>query len=68
MPVIVVSFIQGFLSSVLLAVLLLLVSIVLRVLARLEGIPQRTGVELSLMDRFFLFQVIVCCLSTLSLT
>jgi hypothetical protein len=30
----------------------------MRVLARMEGIPQRTGVELSLMDRFFLFQVI----------
>jgi hypothetical protein len=28
-------------------------------LARFEGIPQRTGVELSLMDRFFLFEVIV---------
>ncbi|KAI0250626.1 hypothetical protein BJV78DRAFT_1283057 [Lactifluus subvellereus] len=57
-PGVVVSFIQGFLPSVLLAVLLLLVPIVLRILARLEGIPQRTGVELSLMDRFFLFQVI----------
>jgi hypothetical protein len=31
----------------------------MRMLARMEGIPQRTGVELSLMDRFFLFQVIV---------
>ena len=28
-------------------------------LARLEGIPQKTGVELSLMNRFFIFQVIV---------
>ena len=37
----------------------MLVPIVLRILARLEGIPQRTAVELSLMDRFFLFQVIV---------
>jgi Calcium-dependent channel, 7TM region, putative phosphate len=66
-PVVVISFVQGFLSTVLLAVLLLLVPIVLRVLARLEGIPQRTGVELSVMDRFFLFQVIVCCLLSLSL-
>jgi calcium permeable stress-gated cation channel len=32
----------------------------MRILARLEGIPQKTGVELSLMDRFFMFQVIVC--------
>ncbi|KAF8267559.1 DUF221-domain-containing protein [Lactarius quietus] len=31
---------------------------VMRMLARFEGIPQRTGVELSLMDRFFLFEVI----------
>jgi hypothetical protein len=31
----------------------------MRKLARLQGIPQKTGVELSLMDRFFLFQVIV---------
>ncbi len=31
----------------------------MRALARFEGIPQMTGVELSLMDRFFLFQVIV---------
>jgi hypothetical protein len=37
----------------------MLVPIILRILARLEGIPQKTGVELSLMDRFFLFQVIV---------
>jgi hypothetical protein len=56
---VVVSFIQGFLPTVLLALLFMLVPIVLRKLARLEGIPQKTGVELSLMDRFFLFQVIV---------
>lgn len=31
----------------------------MRILGRLEGIPQKTGVELSLMDRYFLFQVIV---------
>jgi len=37
----------------------MIVPILLRMLARLEGIPQKTGVELSLMDRFFLFQVIV---------
>lgn len=28
-------------------------------LARFEGIPQKTGVELSLMDRYFMFQVVV---------
>jgi hypothetical protein len=31
----------------------------MRMLARFEGIPQKTAVELSLMDRFFLFQVFV---------
>ena len=60
LPGVVISLIQGFLPSVLLALLFMLVPIVLRILARLEGIPQKTGVELSLMDRFFLFQVIVC--------
>jgi calcium permeable stress-gated cation channel len=60
LPGVVVSLIQGFLPSVLLALLFMLVPIFLRILARLEGIPQKTGVELSLMDRFFLFQVIVC--------
>ena len=60
LPGVVVSLIQGFLPSVLLALLFMLVPMVLRILARLEGIPQKTGVELSLMDRFFLFQVIVC--------
>jgi calcium permeable stress-gated cation channel len=55
----VVNIIQGILPTVLLAILFALLPIVLRLLARFEGIPQRTGVELSLMDRFFLFLVIV---------
>jgi hypothetical protein len=59
LPGVVVSFIQGFLPAVLLALLFMLVPIFFRILARLEGIPQKTGVELSLMDRFFLFLVIV---------
>jgi hypothetical protein len=59
LPGVVVSLIQGFLPTVLLALLFMLVPIIMRILARLEGIPQKTGVELSLMDRFFLFQVIV---------
>ncbi|KAH8987893.1 DUF221-domain-containing protein [Lactarius akahatsu] len=42
LPAIVISIIQGFLPAVLLAVLFMLVPIVLRILARLEGIPQRT--------------------------
>jgi len=39
------------------AVLTLLLPIFLRLLARFEGIPQYTGLELSLMTRFFIFQV-----------
>jgi hypothetical protein len=57
-PTIIISIVQGFLPAVLLAVLFMLVPIIMRMLARMEGIPQRTGVELSLMDRFFLFQVV----------
>ncbi|KAH9962925.1 DUF221-domain-containing protein [Russula dissimulans] len=56
-PVVVVNFVQGFAAVVLLAVLFMLVPIVLRKLARMEGIPTKAGVELSLMNRFFLFQV-----------
>lgn len=43
----------------LLAVLMMLLPIVLRLLARFEGIPKYTGIELALMNRFFVFQVIV---------
>ncbi|KIM46819.1 hypothetical protein M413DRAFT_16459 [Hebeloma cylindrosporum] len=49
---------QGILPPVLLAVLMMLLPIVLRLLARFEGIPKYTGLELSLMTRFFIFQVI----------
>lgn len=58
-PAVVISIVQGFASSVLLVVLFMLVPIIMRILARMEGIPQKTGVELSLMDRYFMFQVIV---------
>jgi len=59
LPSPVVGIISGILPPVLLALLFILLPIVLRLLARFEGIPMRTGVELSLMDRFFLFEVIV---------
>ncbi|KAK0563049.1 phosphate metabolism protein 7 [Tilletia horrida] len=49
---------QGILPTVLLAVLNMLLPIVLRLFARLSGVPTKTGIELSLMDRFFLFQII----------
>ncbi|KAG2337567.1 DUF221-domain-containing protein [Suillus weaverae] len=54
----VIGIIQGILPPVLLAVLMMLLPIVLRLLGRFEGIPTRTGLELSLMTRFFIFQVI----------
>ncbi|EIN08427.1 DUF221-domain-containing protein [Punctularia strigosozonata HHB-11173 SS5] len=54
----VIGIIQGILPSVLLAVLMMLLPIVLRLLARFEGIPTRSGLELSLMNRYFGFQVI----------
>ncbi|ETW77979.1 hypothetical protein HETIRDRAFT_324961, partial [Heterobasidion irregulare TC 32-1] len=58
LPDVVVGIISGILPPVLLAILFMLLPIVLRLLARLEGIPKRTGLELSLMDRFFIFEVI----------
>lgn len=61
-PSVVIGIIQGILPAVLLAVLMMLLPIVLRLLARFEGIPTRTGLELSLMTRYFIFQVIVSIL------
>ncbi|KAF8556074.1 DUF221-domain-containing protein [Imleria badia] len=57
-PPVVLGIIQGILPPVLLAVLMMLLPIVLRLLGRFEGIPTRTGLELSLMTRYFIFQVI----------
>ena len=42
---------------------MMLLPIVLRLLAKFEGIPRKTGLELSLMTRYFLFQIIVCQIS-----
>jgi Calcium-dependent channel, 7TM region, putative phosphate len=64
LPSVVVSIISGILAPIVLAVLMVLLPIVLRLLTRFEGIPKRSGLELSLMTRFFIFQVIVstvCC-------
>ncbi|KAF8221509.1 DUF221-domain-containing protein [Tricholoma matsutake] len=58
LPSVVVGIISGILPPVLLAVLMMLLPIVLRLLARFEGIPKRSGLELSLMTRFFIFQVV----------
>lgn len=53
---------QGILPPFLLAVLMALLPIILRLLARFEGIPKYTGLELSLMTRYFSFLVVVRCL------
>lgn len=58
LPDVVVGVLSGVLPPVGLAILMMLLPIVLRMLARLEGIPRRTGIELSLMTRYFIFQVI----------
>ncbi|KAJ7359243.1 hypothetical protein DFH08DRAFT_769128 [Mycena albidolilacea] len=57
-PTVVTGIVSGILPPVLLAVLMMLLPIILRQFAVFEGIPKRTGVELSLMTRFFLFQVV----------
>ncbi|KAG8983611.1 hypothetical protein FRB93_007124 [Tulasnella sp. JGI-2019a] len=58
LPSPVLGIIQGILPAALLAVLTMLLPIILRQLASFEGIPRKTGLELSLMTRFFIFQVI----------
>lgn len=50
--------IQGFLPTILLAVLNILLPIILRLFARLSGIPTRTEVELSLQKRMTWFNLI----------
>jgi len=62
LPAVVVGIISGILPPVMLAILMMLLPIILRLLARFEGIPKYTGLELSLMTRFFIFQVLVSCL------
>ena len=59
LPSVIVGIISGILPPALLAILMLLLPIILRLLARFEGMPQRSAIELSLMTRYFMFQVIV---------
>ncbi|TFY51653.1 hypothetical protein EVJ58_g10451 [Rhodofomes roseus] len=58
LPSPIIGIISGILSPVLLAVLMMLLPIILRIFARLEGMTTRTAIELSLMNRFFIFQII----------
>lgn len=59
LPSPIVGIISGILPPVGLAILMMLLPIILRLLSRLEGTPTRTAIELSLMTRYFLFQVLV---------
>jgi hypothetical protein len=63
LPKTVVGIIQGILPPAALAILMMMLPIVLRMLAKFEGVPRKTSVELSLMTRYFAFQVIVSCLA-----
>ncbi|KZT65313.1 DUF221-domain-containing protein [Daedalea quercina L-15889] len=58
LPSPIIGIISGILSPVLLAVLMALLPVVLRLFARFEGMTTRTAIELSLMNRYFLFLVI----------
>ncbi|EJF57403.1 hypothetical protein DICSQDRAFT_183264 [Dichomitus squalens LYAD-421 SS1] len=58
LPSVIVGIISGILPPVLLAVLMMLLPIILRLLARFEGMTQKTSIELSLMTRYFIFLVI----------
>ncbi|CUA76445.1 putative protein RSN1 [Rhizoctonia solani] len=58
LPDVIVGIISGILPSVALAILMMLLPTVLRLLARFEGIPRFTGLEPSLMTRYFIFQVV----------
>ena len=55
----VIGLIQGVFPALLLAILMKLLPVVLRQLSKFEGVPRRTGLELSLMTRYFMFLVTV---------
>mmetsp|Transcript_18688 Transcript_18688/g.31106 ORF Transcript_18688/g.31106 Transcript_18688/m.31106 type:complete len:755 (+) Transcript_18688:110-2374(+) len=52
------SFIQGYLPPLLLAVLMALVPIIIRLLAERSGLSAKSAVDVSLMAKYFVFQVI----------
>lgn len=62
-----VGIIQGILPAVALAILISLVPVVFTILSTKEGIPQKSFVELSVLHKFFFFQLIdVVLISTIS--
>ncbi|KAG2200841.1 hypothetical protein INT47_001372 [Mucor saturninus] len=63
----VVGIIQGILPAVALSILISLVPVIFTILSTKEGIPQRSFVQLSVLHKFFFFQLIdVVLVSTLS--
>lgn len=63
----VVGIIQGILPAVALSILIALVPIIFTILSTKEGIPQKSFVQLSVLHKFFFFQLIdVVLVSTLS--
>lgn len=54
----VVGIIQGILPAVALAILIALVPIIFTHLSKFEGIPQKSFVDLSVLHKYFFFQVI----------
>ncbi|KAL0135108.1 DUF221-domain-containing protein [Mucor lusitanicus] len=62
-----VGIIQGILPAVALAILISLVPIIFTILSTKEGIPQKSFVQLSVLHKFFFFQLIdVVLVSTIS--
>ncbi|CEG73424.1 hypothetical protein RMATCC62417_08811 [Rhizopus microsporus] len=62
-----VGIIQGILPAVALAILIALVPVIFTFLSKSEGIPQTSFVELSVLHKFFFFQLVdVVLVSTLS--
>ncbi|KLO13330.1 DUF221-domain-containing protein [Schizopora paradoxa] len=58
LPKPVIGILQGVLPPALLAVLNMLLPIFLRLLSKFEGTPTKSNVELSLMTRYFIFNVV----------
>jgi hypothetical protein len=52
-----VGIIQGILPAVALAILISLVPIIFAMLSKLEGIPQKSFIDLSVLHKYFFFQV-----------
>ncbi|KAI8329750.1 hypothetical protein BC941DRAFT_384371 [Chlamydoabsidia padenii] len=63
----VVGIIQGILPAVALAILISLVPIIFAMLSKLEGIPQKSFVDLSVLHKYFFFQFVdVVLVSTIA--